>query len=109
MNASLIVSGAFAAVSVIAVVLCFTVLRKYTFHKILGASTCVYASACFFIFLIGVFREDVPTLFFILADILSTFVAAMISVVIVILMKQMAASSAGEEKSGAQAENGKNE
>ena len=111
MNASLIVSGSFAVTSLLLVVLCFTALRRYAFHKILGASTCVYASACLFIFLIGVFREEIPTLFFVLADVLSTLVAAMISVVIVILMRQMAVSSAGteKEKSGEQAEGGKNE
>lgn len=85
MTAGIILSSVFMAFSLTVTVLFFTALKKKPYSKFAGASTAVYASACLMILLLSIFKKDLPILFFILADVLSTMVCGMITMMMIVL------------------------
>ena len=93
MSSSLILSGIFLVLSIVVIFVCFIGFRKKPYSRYLGASACIYCSACLFIFLIGVLKDSVPLLFFILADILATFVFLLTCVSIVLLCSKVLISA----------------
>lgn len=86
MTAGIILSAFFLLFSVTVTVIFFAGLRSKPYAKFAGASTAVYASACLMIFLLAIFKKDLPILFFILADALATMVCAMITAMMLVLL-----------------------
>ena len=86
MTAPVIISSVFLFLSIAVTVCCFTVFRKKTGAKFIGASAAVYASACLMILLLAIFKKDLPVLFFILADVLSGGVFVLTSLMMVFLI-----------------------
>ena len=72
MNAKVIIALCFFILSIVITVLCFTVLRKKKYGKLIGASSVSYASGCFFVLMLAIFRTSAPLAFVILADSLIT-------------------------------------
>jgi len=85
MTPAIILSSVFVVISSILSIGCFTYLKKKSYAKYIGASALVYASACIFILLLAVFKKDLPILFFILADVLSSGAFAVTTFVMVLL------------------------
>lgn len=58
----------FLIVSVALTIVSFTVLRKRKYGKFVGAASASYASGCFLILMLALFKENAPMTFVVLSD-----------------------------------------
>ena len=74
MSAKVILASAFLVFAVVMTIVGFVAFRKKNVGKYIGASAAVYASGCLLILIIALVRQNVPMMFFILAESLITLI-----------------------------------
>ena len=80
-----IFSLCFLIVSVILTILSFTLLRKKKYSKFVGAASASYASGCFFILMLALFKENAPMVFVVLSDALISGIYLFTSIMLILV------------------------
>ena len=79
----------FLIVSVILTILSFTLFRKKKYGKFVGAASASYASGCFFILMLALFKANAPMVFVVLADSLISGIYLFTSAILIIVSTKL--------------------
>lgn len=79
----------FLIVSVVLTILSFTLLRKKKYSKFVGAASASYASGCFFILMLALFKENAPMAFVVLADSLISGIYLFTAIMLILVSKKL--------------------
>lgn len=79
----------FLIISVALTIVSFTVLRKRKYGKFVGAASASYASGCFFILMLALFKENAPMAFVVLADSLISGIYLFTAIMLILVSKKL--------------------